>query len=96
VAVTAVVHAGVGVDLFDLGDLLDHPRLDRLDRHRGDPTARAGAAELDRDLAGLAVDVLDRGASAVHLDLGEVAPQEVRNPLAEVVLGLGVGAHGTK
>ncbi len=71
---------------LDLGDLFDHPGLDRLDRHRRDTAAGAGAAELDRDLAVLTVEVADGGVPAVHLNLREVAPQEVRDPLAEVVV----------
>ena len=34
VAVCAGTRTSVGVDGLDLGDLFDHPRLDRLDRHR--------------------------------------------------------------
>jgi hypothetical protein len=82
------------VDFLDLGDLLDHATLDRLDRHRGDTASAAGAAELDGDLAGLAVEVLDGGAAAVHLDLREVPTQEVRDSIFQVVtVLLGVSAH---
>src|SRR5699024_3217934 len=54
VAHATAAHPGVCVDLVDLGDLLDHPALDRLDRHRRDATARAGTAERDGHFARLA------------------------------------------
>ena len=94
VAVRAGAHAGVGLDLLDLGNLLDHSGLDRLNRHRGNPAAGTRAPELDGDHTLLAVEMLDGRRAAVHLNLREVPPQEVGDALAQFVFaGLALRAH---
>jgi hypothetical protein len=101
-AIIATIHPGGSLNLLNIGDFLDHPAFDCLDRHRRDATAAARATELDRHLTGVAVDLLDGGAPAVHLNLWEVLPEEIRDMLAEIVVARLVPAsaamlmiHGT-